>query len=202
MNVNNVSLIVSVVVGCVGIYLAVQSWRRDADQPISRVKELELIRRTLQREIGEMQERIEALEAAQAERDELIREQAERIADLEAELELYRTQWAKKHAATATPKPARTLRDNRATTPQLRALRDVLVLAYGDQARAREVAERAGIKPDTLPIDKPDMATWWDAVLYGANNQDRVVQLVETALNDQTVYALHGDFVAWLEARA
>jgi hypothetical protein len=192
---------VAALVGIVGIYMAVRSWKMYGDLPSSRVKELELVRRTLQHEISEMQDRIDALEAAQAERDELIRTQAERIAYLESELALYRANWAnatKRRTGAAAAPPVRA---KRLTTAQLRALRDVLVQAYGEQSRAREIAERAGVKPDSLPINQPNMATWWDATLYAANNQDRVVPLVEAALNDDTVFALHEDLLGWLDAK-
>jgi hypothetical protein len=202
MNANSVSLGVSIIVGVIGIYLAMRSWRIYGDVPVTRVRELEIVRRTLQREISDMQVRIDALEAAQAERDALIHTQAERIAYLESELELYRVNWANATKGRASAAAAPPVRAKRLTTAQLRALRDVLVQAYGDQSRAREIAERAGIKPDSLPIDKPDMATWWDATLYAANNQNRVVQLVETALNDEAVFALHEDLVHWLETKA
>jgi hypothetical protein len=74
--------------------------------------------------------------------------------------------------------------------------RDALADAFDDLARAREVAERAGIPRHTQPIDQPDMRGWWWETLLIAWRRGVLIALVDQAAADPMAAAYLATLVA------
>jgi hypothetical protein len=78
--------------------------------------------------------------------------------------------------------------------PILVELRDILVTAYPTEPTARQIATQAGFAEGTLPIGQPNMRGWWWAAIEAGRRQAALLALVDAALGDPAVAALHPDF--------
>jgi S1-C subfamily serine protease len=85
------------------------------------------------------------------------------------------------------------------STPELRELRDLFVLAYRRPTVAEQVAEAAGIVPGTFP-HYADLRTTWTELIKVMGNQGRLRTLVEAAANDPAAAAYRMRFNEMLSA--
>lgn len=84
--------------------------------------------------------------------------------------------------------------------PELPALRDLCVLAFGTVTRARELAEAAEIHPGTFPEGRNARAVW-TALLKELGNQGKLRHLVRLAAEDPEASAYREGFLDMLEDR-
>ena len=84
------------------------------------------------------------------------------------------------------------------TRPELRELRDLLVLAYRRPTVAEQLADEAGIVPGTFPL-LPNMRATWTAAVRELLNQGKLRTLVMGAAADPTAAAFRPRFEEMLE---
>jgi S1-C subfamily serine protease len=79
------------------------------------------------------------------------------------------------------------------TRPELRELRDLLVLAYRRPTAAEQLADEAGIVAGTFPL-QPNMRLTWTEAVGELLNQGKLKTLVKNAANDPAAGAFQARF--------
>lgn len=82
--------------------------------------------------------------------------------------------------------------------PELRAVRDLLVLAYRRVDDAEQLANRSGIVPGTFPFAH-NVRSLWTELISVMGNQGKLRRLVETAARDDSVAAFGPRLIEMLE---
>ena len=186
------SLLVSLIVGGIGIYLAIKSEQRDArlkentekkpgnaetTDGARREAELENVRKVMQRDIYNMQQRIDFLEEDARAKDEVIHEQRQEIDTLKAELEIYKRQFS----AMVRRTNKTTYASRKLAADDLKVLRLAMLDCFSSVEQWEGLVQDAGLPSLDILATGESLAIKAQKLLTRANNDGTLAGLMAEA---------------------